>query len=225
MDEKNPPRAPEPDLTIPGVRTLSLQERADEGFNRLGGQALPVRTIPALPESFLAQWRAEGGEREDAGKRAWAKAKVEQADEIHAMLRFLCAPRLRAMPENLDPAFLLKLVREGAPDDRALFMQVEETGRRSTRHMLSLGLLRSLAWYALANMPAPAELPPAPVVNSANEQVIALRARRETLAALKAVVYERLGVKHGALAKVVELIDEVSRQPYRYERGSNANDG
>jgi hypothetical protein len=209
--------------TIPGVQAKSLATRATEEFARLGGPALPPPPTIQM-DDFHRKWIADGNQYNDVLQRAWNKAKVEQADEMHAMLRFLCAPRLRAIPHQLDPGFLMKLVTAIEPDDRTLYMNVEHEGRRANRHVITFGAVKALAWYVLANLPQPFVAPP-PVMNSERDQLVAAQARREAFALLKGLVYERLGMKTGMVPRVIELIDDAAAQPYTWKRSADENHG
>jgi hypothetical protein len=212
------------ELTIPGVRAKSLGERAAEEFARLGGPMMPERIGEAYPPEFMEKYRADGGAREDAGANAWRAARDQALNEVHLMLRFLCRSRLIAVPEQLDPGFLMKLVTAIEPDDRTLYMNVEHEGRRANRHVITFGAVKALAWYALANLPQPFVAPP-PVMNSERDQLVAAQARREAFALLKGLVYERLGMKTGMVPRVIELIDDAAAQPYTWKRSTDENHG
>lgn len=213
-----------PELTIPGVRAESLAARAKEEFTRLGGPTMPQRVGDGFPEGFLEKFRANGGARDQAGEHAWREARDQALNEVHLMLRFLCRPRLVAVPEQLDVGFLIKLANAIEPDDRGLYMNVEHEGRRANRHVVTLGAVKALAWYALANMPRPFVSPP-PVVNSERDQNIAAQARAVAFAELKATIYDRLGIKTGMIPRFIELIDEVAAQPYTWKRSADENHG
>jgi hypothetical protein len=212
------------ELTIPGVQAKSLADRAAEEFARLGGPMMPQRVGDGFPPEFMEKYRADGGAREDAGANAWRAARDQALNEVHLMLRFLCRPRLTAIPHQLDPGFLMKLATAIEPDDRGLYMNVEHEGRRANRHILTLGAVKALAWYALANLPEPFVTPP-PVVNSEHDQVVAAQARREAFALLEVLVYERLGMKTGMVPRFIELIYDVAARPYTWKRSVDENHG
>lgn len=179
------------DEPIPGVSSLSARERFYRA--RIAGAGI-------------------GPGADDMADRA----VLEMFDELHKMLRFLCQGRRAQLGPDVTLRLLVNILMAIEPDDREIWMHVEDGPRTRALGMLTLGQLKAIARVALQVLPLEDDeyrrwVDQRDVEERQRWQAHADRVKRETLEDVKCAVIAWRADDPG----LFDILNTMKREPYK----------